>query len=44
MTPDKRQTPAANDPKSGLSPWVIAGALSAGAAAWLVIEIIQRLL
>ena len=41
MSPDKRQTPE-QDAKAGLQPWVIAGALSAGAAVWLLIELIQR--
>ncbi len=44
MTPDKRQLPATTDPREGLSPWVIAGALSAAAAAWLVVELIERFL
>lgn len=43
MTPDKRQLPAENDPKGGLKPWVIAGALGAAAAAWLIVELIERI-
>jgi len=41
MTADPRQSQP-NDPKSGLSPLVIAGALSAGAAVWFLVELIQR--
>lgn len=44
MTADKRQPAAPNDPREGLKPWVIAGALSAAAAAWLVVELIERFL
>ena len=36
--------PAENDPKAGLSPWVIGGALGAAAAAWLIVELIERML
>ena len=43
MTPDKRQ-PNEQDPKTGLSPWVIAGALTAGAATWFLIELIKRVM
>ena len=42
MSSDKRQLPSENDPREGLKPWVIAGALSAAAAAWLIVELIER--
>jgi type II secretion system protein G len=41
VTSDPRQSPQ-QDPKTGLSPWVIAGAMSAGAAVWFVVELCQR--
>lgn len=44
MSPNKPQPPQENDPKAGLSPWVVGGALTAGAAAWFIVQIIQRLL
>jgi len=42
MSPDKRQSEP-NDPREGLKPIVIAGALSAAAAAWLIVELIERI-
>lgn len=44
MSPDKRQLPHENDPKAGLSPWVIGGALGAAAAVWMIVELIERVL
>jgi hypothetical protein len=41
VSPDKRQ-PSEDPAKAGLTPWTIAGALTAGAAVWVIVELIQR--
>jgi hypothetical protein len=44
MSSGARQSPQDHDPKAGLSPWVIGGALSAAAAVWMIVELIERVL
>ena len=44
MTPDKRQPQKENDPRAGLSPWMIGVALGGASAVWLIVKFLDRVL